>query len=847
MILKVRTPSWYFCLSFFLSGLACCLALAQQPAQKPEQGSPKYLDPQAPIEQRVDDLLSRMTVEEKVSQISDDWGSASIPRLKVPSLLKDEALHGQSYSTGATIFPMPIAMGATFDTNLVGEVAKQTAIEGKAAHLLSAWTPVINLARDVRWGRTEETFGESPYLVSRMGVAWIDGYQGEGLIAIPKHYAVHGDSLGGRDSNDIGLSDRTMRQIFLPPFRAAIEEAHAGGIMAAYSSWQGVPDNISKILLQQILREEWEFKGYVVSDCGALENLVIKQGIVANDEQAAAAGIVAGVNMNCGTTYKKWGAKAVADGLVTEAQLDKVVRPILEAKFRLGLFEHPLPDKMVWDKLPEYDQPPARALARQVEVEGAVLLKNDNAILPLKKDIGTIAVIGPNADVAQTGDYSAKRSPGQLITVLAGIRSHVGPNTHVVYAPGLATPGSKDTSKFADAVAAAKGANVAVVVVGDNSNGGRGNPATSGEGRDGATLELPGAQSDLVKAIAATGTPVVLVVVNGKPFVLGWEAEHLPAILVTWYPGEEGGDATADLLFGDSNPSGHLPLTWPRSPGQLPLNYDYLPSGRGYDYYDMPFSPQWRFGFGLSYTQFQYSNLHIEPKSGDPGFVTVSADVENTGARDGDVVSQLYITEPIASVLTPVIELEGVQRISLKAGETKTVTFDLTPYQLSLLDADMVRRVEPGQFRIHVGDVSPDVPKGVVDNRQTKIGFSDPAEGVSGAFAEPKDYHANFVYSLSAPQAVRNGRSFPVTVTVRNAGNLTDVTEAKLYSGAQLDSKQIDTWSFEVKPGETKSHTFEPALTESGVLAVVAGSQMVSKRILVQGGPAAGKAPQHKP
>lgn len=810
-----------FCaLLLLVSAISCSIAHSQG-----TQSRPQYLDPRLPVEQRINDLLPRMTIQEKVSQIFDAWGSAAIPRLAVPALLKTEALHGQSYSTGATIFPQPIAMGATFDPQLIEQVGRQTAVESKAAHIRAAWSPVINLARDVRWGRTEETFGESPYLVSRMGVAWIDGFQGEGMIATPKHYAVHGDPLGGRDSNDIGLSDRMLREIFLPAFRAAIEEAHAGSIMAAYSSWQGVPDNISDTLLTKILREEWGFDGFVVSDCGALENLVIKQGIAATLEQAAAMGIAAGVNMNCGTVYKDWAEKAVADRLVTEAQLDDVVRPVLRAKFRLGLFEHPEPAKMVWDKLPEYDTPPARALARRVEVEGAVLLKNDGHLLPLNRNVGTIAVIGPNADTAQTGDYSAKPSLHQLKTVLDGIRSHVSPQTKVLYVAGLSSPVSTDTSGFAEAEQAAKQAGVAVVVVGDNSHPGGGKD-TTGENNDGATLDLPGAQRALVRAIQETGTPVVLVLVNGRPLTLGWEAEHIPAILATWYPGEAGGDATADLLFGDQNPSGRLPVSWPRSPGQLPLNYDYLPSGRRYDYYDMPFAPQWRFGFGMSYTQFSYSNLRITPKAGDSGFVTVSADVQNVGSRDGDEVCQLYMTDTIASVLTPVIELEGVHRISLRAGEQKTVSFQLTPYQLSLLDANMVRRVEPGEFRIHVGGTSPDVPREVVDDRKKKIGFTDPLEGVSGSFTEPTAYSARFAYTLDAPNAVQSGQSFPVTVTVRNEGNLTDVTEARLFDGSQLGS-----WSFEVPPGETKTHTFHVTVTHSGQLALVAGTQLVTRAI----------------
>jgi Glycosyl hydrolase family 3 C-terminal domain/Glycosyl hydrolase family 3 N terminal domain/Fibronectin type III-like domain len=635
--------------------------------------------------------------------------------------------------------------------------------------------------------------------------------------------------MGGRDSQDIGLSDRVMREIHLPSFRAAVEEAHASGIMAAYGVWDGVPDNASTALLGKILRQEWGFDGFVISDCGALDNLVEKQGIVQTLPEAAALGIRAGVNMNCGTTYSQWTAKALEQGLVTEQQLDDAVRPVLRAKFRLGLFEHPEPDKMVWEKLPEYDTPEARALAREVAVEGQVLLKNDNGLLPLKKDVGTIAVIGPNADSAQIGDYSPKTAPDQVVTVLQGIRSRVKPGTKVLFAPGLDSPVSTDTAKFPEAIAAAKQADVAVVVVGDSSHPG-GRDDTTGENNDGATLELPGAQRDLVKAIQATGTAVVLVIVNGKPFSLVWEATHIPAILVTWYPGEEGGNATADLLFGDSNPSGRLPITWPRSPAQLPLNYDYLPSGRRYDYYDMPFTPQWSFGYGLSYTRFKYSNLRILPKDGDPGFVTVIAEVQNEGDRDGDEVSQLYVTEMSSPVVTPVVELKGVQRVSLKAGETKTVTFQLTPYQLSILDANMVRRVEPGAFRIHVGGTCPTVPNGVVDLRQKKVGFSDPHEGVSAEFTEPRDYSAQFVYSLDSPKKVIGGQRFAATVTVKNEGNLTDVADTKLYADFELGS-----WSFELKPGEEKSHTFQVTMSKAGHLAVVSGAQMVTREISMKG------------
>jgi beta-glucosidase len=796
------------------------------------QQTARYLDRGAGVEDRIDDLLPRMTIEEKVSQVVDSWGSPGIQRLSIPPLLKTEGLHSQSYSTGATLFPHAISMAATFDPDLIEKVGRQTAIEAKAAHLRASWSPVLDVVRDVRWGRTEETYGESPYLASRMGVAWIEGFQGQGMIAVPKHFAGHGQPLGGRDSQDIGLSDRTMREIHLPSFRAAVEEAHAGGVMAAYGLWDGVPDNASTTLLQKILRQEWGFDGMVVSDCGGPEHFLSKHAIVHTQEEGVALAVAAGVNMECGSLYKTALAKAVAGGFVTEAQLDAIVRPTLRTKFRLGLFDNPTSPKMIWDKLPEYDTAQSRELARTVEIEGAVLLQNDSHVLPLRKDLKTIAVIGPNADLAQTGDYSPKPAPHQLITVLQGIRSHVGPNTQVLYAAGLASPLSTDTSKFDEAVATAKRADVVVLVVGDNSRPG-GGEETTGENHDGATLDFPGAQRELIKAVAATGTPVVLVIVNGKPFTLAWEAGHIPGILVTWYPGEEGGDATADLLFGAQNPSGRLPITWPRTPGQLPLTYDYHPSGRRYNYYDLPSTPQYRFGYGLSYTRFQYSNLRIKPKDGDPGFVSVSADVRNIGDRDGDEVAQLYVTDKVASVSTPVIQLEGIKRISLKAGESGRVTFDLTPYQLSLLDANMVRRVEPGKFRIHVGGVSPDVAKDINEDRKAKIGFFDPEHGISGEFTEPKAYAAHFVYKLDSPEKASSGQPVAVTVTVKNDGDLTDVTEAKLY-----DSVELASWSFELKPREEKTHIFQVSVYQPGDMALVAGSQIITKPLSVVASPA---------
>ncbi|MDP4238182.1 MAG: glycoside hydrolase family 3 N-terminal domain-containing protein [Bacteroidota bacterium] len=798
-----------------------------------DKTTPKYLNPSVPIEERINDLLPRLTLEEKITQLSDSWGSKGIPRLKVPAMLKTEGLHSQSYSTGATVFPHPISMSTTFNTDLIKQVGKTTAIEAKAANLRCSWSPVLDVARDARWGRVEETYGEDPYLDSRMGVAWINGFQGEGMIAVPKHFAGHGEPLGGRDSHDVGLSDRVMRNVHLVPFRAAVKEAHIGGVMAAYSTWNAVPDNGSDELLQKILREEWGFDGYVVSDCSGPENFLNKQNVVTSLEEACRMAIFAGVDIECGSAYVKALSSAVQKGILKESDLDANLRPVLRAKFKLGLFENPGSDKMVWDKLPVYDTPEHRALAREVSVQGSVLLKNDNKLLPLSRNIKSIAVIGPNADVAQMGDYSPKPLPGQLVTVLQGIRSHVSPQTQVFYAKGCRVQ-SFDTLGFAEAVATAKKADVVVLVVGDYStrefdNSKDKEKATTGENIDGATLEIPGMQRQLIKRIQAIGKPVILVLVNGKPFTLAWEAEHIPAILETWYPGEEGGNATADLIFGDRNPSGRLPITFPRHVGQLPLYYNYLPSGRNYDYYDMPFTPLYRFGYGLSYTTFKYSNLVVVPKNDDPGFVRVSVDVENTGDRDGDEVAQLYVTEVYTSVITPVIELKGIQRVSLKKGEKKTVSFELKPYDLSLLNAEMIRVLEPGKFRVHVGGVSPEPPSGNREHKQ-KIGFTNPENGISGEFEVDKKYQADFKYDLTIPEKVRGGEVFPARVTIKNEGNILDIAEIKLYGESLLGTRR-----FEIEPGETKTYIFHPVIYKAGKqnITVIVGQNAISSPITV--------------
>ena len=789
-----------------------------------------YLDPSKPVEERIDDLLPRMTLDEKISQISDSWGIQAIARLKVPALFKSEALHGQSYSTGGTIFPHAIAMAATWDVDLVRRSLVLIADECKAANQVHAWSPVLDVARDARWGRVEESFGEDPYLVSRMAVAWVGGFQSTGLYACPKHFAAHGQPLGGRDSMDVGFSEREMREVHLVPFRAAFKEAKAASVMHAYSTWNGVPAGASKELLQKILREEWGFDGFVVSDCGALDHFMTKHSICATGEEAAGLALSAGVDMECGEVYRKYLASAIKKGIVDEALVDISVRRTLRAKFKQGLFEKPT-DKMLWDKLPIYDTPSHKDAAYEMAVESQVLLKNDGDLLPLKADLKDVAVIGPNADEGQIGDYSAQPTDGQVISVLAGLKA-AAPGVHFTYARGCDQT-DLNTGDFAAAVEIAKKAQIAIVVVGDRSNRRKGaGKATTGENTDGATLELPGAQRDLIKAIHATGTPVVLVVVNGKPMTLEWESLQIPAIVVSWYPGERGGAATADLLLGKRNFSGRLPITFPRHVGQEPLFYNYKPSGRRVVYSDMSFLPRYRFGHGLSYTTFRYGNLKVEQT--DAATPTVSVEVENTGTRDGDEVVQMYVTDVIASVATPVMELKGFQRVALKKGEKKTVSMSLTPYQLSCLNGDMVRVVEPGEFRVHVGGTSPSALEEPANQKQS-IGFKNDREGISGRFMVDHRYGADFTCQAEVPTVAQGGEAFPVRITMKNDGSLCDISEATLY----VDGRVSGTRRFELEPGEQGSFTFMPTAFAAGEqdLQIVYGKKIIVRRLQVAKAP----------
>lgn len=768
-------------------------------------GNRPWMDASMPVDARVESLLAAMTPADKMELLREGWGIPGIPRLGIPAMKKVEAIHGFSYGSGATIFPQSIAMGATWDKALIEKVAMAIGDETVSAHAVQAWSPVLDVAQDPRWGRCEETYGEDPVLVSEIGGAWIKGYQSKGLIVTPKHFAVHGAVMGGRDSHDIGLSEREIREIHLVPFRHVIEQYHCQSIMMAYSDFLGVPVAKSKELLKGILREEWGFDGFIVSDCGAIANLTSRKHYTAHDQvEAANEALAAGIATNCGDTYNNPAVIAAAkNGGINREDLDFTCRTMLRTMFRNGYFEHNPSQALDWNKIYSgWNSTEHKALARQTEREAIVLLENKDALLPLSPATKTIAVIGPGADDLQPGDYTAKLQPGQLVSVLAGIKAAVSPGTRVLYEKGcdFAWGDSLDPRK---ALAAAAQADVVVMVLGDASTSEAIHNVrnTSGENRDYATLILPGEQEKLLEAVCATGKPVVLVLQSGRPYNLSYAATHCQAILVNWLPGEEGGPATADVLFGAYNPAGRLPMTFPRDASQLPLYYNFKTSGRGYDYVDMPFKPLFPFGYGLSYTSFRYSNEKITTNA--DGTVEVRATVTNTGKREGDEVVQLYVTDMYASVKTRVMELKDFQRIHLAVGESREVVFTLTPYQLSLLNDNMDRVVEPGQFRIMVGGRSPEFT--AADRIKNSVGYRYASEGVNDSLEYTRAYKADFTLSPGAVRldSITHRSEAPVVVT--NHGNLTDVGKVTLYVNGV---RRGDVHHFELAPGASKTIFF---------------------------------------
>src|SRR5215472_10867224 len=750
--------------------LYCILLCTLLAPLKAQVETPSYRNPKLPIEDRVSDLLSRMTLEEKVEQISGgrrknvgivdptgqftqekldevfkglwDINSHMSPhdravlhnglqryqlektRLGIPAIFQGEALHGfMAYRS--TSFPQALGLASTWDPGLVNEAFTAAADEMASAGHNQAFTPVLDLARDPRWGRTEETYGEDPYLASRIGVAAIEGMQGPSflidrhhVLATAKHFAAHGQPESGTNTAPTNYSERILREFFFVPFEAAVKEARVGSVMASYNEIDGIPSHVNSWLLDRVLRQEWGFRGYVTSDGNGLQMLYEVHRVAADKAGAARSALAAGVDydLSDGSVFRTLHDQ-VKQGVVPVAQLDRAVARVLAAKFRLGLFENPYVDPAYVEKITNSQE--HQKLALRAAQEAIVLLKNEHSLLPLDlKKLKTVAVIGPNAAHVHLGGYA--RHPGRGVSILEGIRKRVGSSAKVTYAEGCKiTTGLQgwagwyeNNTKLADpkaqadsiraAAEIAKEADVAIVVVGETESTNR--EAWSEEHLgDRDSLDLLGAQDQLIQAIVETGVPTVVFLINGRPLSINYAAEHVPAILEGWYLGQEGGTAAAQALFGDVNPGGKLPITFPRSVGQLPAFYNHKPS-RNRTYIFTSRELLFPFGFGLSYTTFRFENLRVEPAEIASGqSATVHVDVTNTGDREGEEVAQLYIHQLVSTVTRPVKELRGFHRVHLKPGEKTAVEFQLTPESLSMLDEHMDRVVQPGTFELLVG------------------------------------------------------------------------------------------------------------------------------------------------
>jgi beta-glucosidase len=846
--------------------LALCFVFVSAPvgaqAQLPDGRAP-YLDPKLPLERRVADLVSRMTLDEKVSQMMN--AAPAIPRLGIPEYdWWNEALHGVAFNGVATVFPQAIGLGATFDPRLVGRVAEVISTEARAKYHeaqrrgdrarfrgLTFWSPNINIFRDPRWGRGQETYGEDPYLTGRLGVEFVKGLQGDDprylkTVSTPKHYAVHSGPEPERHRFDAKAFERDLRETYTPAFRATVMEAKAVSVMCAYNRFNGEPACANTHLLGDLLRGEWGFTGYVVSDCGAIDDIFRRHNFVKTPEEASAVAVKRGTDLECGDTYRAL-VNAVKQGLISEGEIDTAVKRLFEARFRLGLFDPPELVKYARIPFSENDSPAHRRLALEAARESIVLLKNERNTLPLKKDLKSIAVIGPNADDVQVllGNYNGQ--PSRATTPLEGIRQKVSTQTKVLYAhgtplmefagipippsalhdlkaefyanrklegapvltrdekavdfdwgmnapaPGVPAddfsarwtgklvptvsgkyrlgataddglrvyldgklivedwtehapttrtgevtleagrsydlkfeyfegrigavaklvwqPPARQTtgSPYAEALDAAKQADAVVLFLGISSQleGEEMNVTEPGfAGGDRTDINLPARQQALLEAVAATGKPVVLVLLSGSALAVNWADQNVPAIVQAWYPGEEGGAALADVLFGDYNPAGRLPVTFYKSVEQLPPFESYAMEGRTYRYFKG--QPLYPFGHGLSYTRFKYSGLKVStPRISTARAVTVSATVENAGRVEGDEVVQLYVTDAEGSVRVPLRSLAGVERVHLKPGERRTLSFTIEPRQLAIIRDDGVAVVEPGEFRVSVGGKQP--------------------------------------------------------------------------------------------------------------------------------------------
>lgn len=747
-----------------------------------------YKDPRKPIAERVEHLLGLMNLEEKVGQLiqpfgwktyevnegqitltdsfkeqvknggvgslygtlrADPWTGVTLEtglspregaeavnhiqryaveqsRLGIPILIGEECSHGHM-AIGGTVFPVPLSIGSTWNVDLYRDMCRAVALETRSQGGAVTYSPVLDVVRDPRWGRTEECFGEDPYLISEYAVASVEGLQGESLdspssvAATLKHFVGYGSSEGGRNAGPVHMGTRELMEVDMLPFKKAVE-AGAASIMPAYNEIDGVPCTVNTELLDGILRKEWGFDGMVITDCGAIDMLASGHDTAEDGMDAAVQAIRAGIDMEMsGEMFGKHLLKAVESNKLEVSVLDEAVRRVLTLKFKLGLFENPYVDPQAAENVIGSEQ--HVGLARQLAAEGIVLLKNEAKALPLSKEGGVIAVIGPNADQGynQLGDYTSPQPSAAVTTVLGGIRAKLGEEAErVLYAPGCRI---KDDSRegFEFALACAEQADTVVMVLGGSSarDFGEGtidlrtgaskvtddalSDMDCGEGIDRMTLQLSGVQLELAQEIHKLGKRMIVVYINGRPIAEPWIDEHADAILEAWYPGQEGGHAVADILFGDVNPSGKLTMSIPKHVGQLPVYYNGKRL-RGKRYLEEDSQPRYPFGYGLSYTEFSYSDIQMTPEViGTDGTAVVSVNVTNSGDCEGSEVVQLYVSDAASKYTRPARELKGFQKISLQPGERRKVEFTIGPEQLQYIGQDYRQVVEPGLFRVMLG------------------------------------------------------------------------------------------------------------------------------------------------
>lgn len=732
--------------------------------------NPVYKDASAPVGKRVEDLLSRMTLEEKVGQMNQfvglehirkneaslseedlknntanafypgfsadsvaEWTKKGLvgsflhvltieeanylqslamqSRLAIPVIFGIDAIHGNANAPDNTVYPTNIGLASSFDLDLAYRIARETAAEMRAMNMHWTFNPNVEVARDPRWGRVGETFGEDPYLVTKMGVETVKGYQGDlssdDVLACIKHFVGGSQPVNGTNGSPTDLSERTIREVFFPPFEAGVQ-AGAMSLMTAHNELNGIPCHSNEWLMEDVLRGEWDFKGFVVSDWMDIEHIHDLHATAENLKEAFYQSIMAGMDMHMhGVYWNEYVCELVREGRIPESRIDESVRRILDIKFRLGLFEQPYADEKTTMDVRLCDA--HRQTALEAARKSIVLLKNDG-LLPLAPGkYRRVLVTGINADDHNIlGDWSADQKPDNVITVLEGLRM-VSPETDFVFVDQGWDPRNMSRQAVDRAASVARTCDLNIVVAGEYMYRGRWTERTSGEDTDRSDIDLVGLQDELIRKVAASGKPTVLVLISGRPLGTEWAAEHLPALVNAWEPGMYGGQAIAEILYGKVNPSAKLAVTIPRSVGQVQMIYNHKPSQYFHPYAVTPSTPLYPFGFGLSYTEYEYSGLRLDREEiPADSSLTVSVDVRNVGDMAGDEIVQLYIRDRFSQVTRPVKELKDFARISLEPGQTKTVSFTVTPDKLRFLDKNLEPVVEPGEFVLMVGPSSAD-------------------------------------------------------------------------------------------------------------------------------------------